>query len=200
MKAAGGIFLLLAFLALCIPAVISGKTAVQQKNGTCPKELDGLDCTSNIQAPLCFSDNNCTGDEKCCKYHCKFQCVKPMKDKTGACPEWDASICLYARPAPGVCKTDQQCPGADRCCCFNCKHQCVKPEVKPGFCPVQCGPSSSNQQCKGDEDCPSDQKCCGENCQDPEPENPGFCPNDLRKDDQCPPILCLSVACASLPQ
>nr|XP_033794536.1 balbiani ring protein 3-like isoform X1 [Geotrypetes seraphini]XP_033794537.1 balbiani ring protein 3-like isoform X1 [Geotrypetes seraphini] len=211
MKTASGIFPLLAFLNLFIYASLSGKTTAQGEHkvtdvpGNCPSELDGLSCTSGNQTSLCSSDGTCTGGDKCCKYNCKFQCVKPVQDKVGICPDWDESICPYSRPTAGSCTNDDQCEGKLRCCCNGCKRRCVAPDVKPGRCPVKCGPSSSSNDCQTDEDCSLNMKCCGNTCQDPEPEHPGFCPKDPRSnprggprsDDQCPPEAPLAPLCTS---
>ncbi|XP_030054430.1 WAP four-disulfide core domain protein 8 [Microcaecilia unicolor] len=197
MKTASNTFFLLTFINLCIYTSVSGQTTTTtgEKSGSCPLELDGLPCASGDQTPLCSSDSNCTEDEKCCNYNCKFQCVKPVQSKHGVCPEWDASICIYVRPGPGQCQNDVQCPGNMRCCYYGCKQQCVRPDVKPGKCPVQCAPSSSSRQCQDDEDCFGNSKCCGDTCQDPEPEHPGFCPNDLRSNDQYSSEIPLAPLC-----
>ncbi|XP_029452246.1 WAP four-disulfide core domain protein 8-like isoform X2 [Rhinatrema bivittatum] len=183
MKAEGGIFLFLACLMQQMHVSVPAH-GPQGKPGTCPLELDGLDCKTGTQAPLCKHDSSCTGDEKCCKYHCKFQCVKPVQVKEGLCPDWDASICPFTRPGPGICQSDSQCPGKERCCCYGCKQQCVQPVVKPGVCPVlvqKCGPPPSGEMCQSDDDCLWNQKCCAANCLDPEPVKPGMCPEIMAK-------------------
>ncbi|XP_078506266.1 uncharacterized protein LOC144764009 isoform X2 [Lissotriton helveticus] len=177
---------------------------VIEKKGLCPMAPSYPTCADLHSPPEneCSTDKQCPGVEKCCEYGCKLQCLNPVHDKVGICPDFNRSICLHSRPAPAECSHDNQCPGTQRCCCHgNCRMECTSSgSGKPGSCPPaskDCPLPLPAQRCEDDSDCDGKQKCCsqcGIKCMDPLiSENPGFCPVDPEKENQCgylPPPQC----------
>ncbi|XP_039522263.1 whey acidic protein-like isoform X2 [Pimephales promelas] len=154
------------------------------KPGVCPS-TDGYDVCGG---EICFRDDDCLGDEKCCENECGRRCTTPYlgEPKPGVCPS-DVISVRVAGVCVESCSHDIQCPNDEKCCSNGCGLQCTAPykdEPKPGVCP-KVPPGTVGlcaEWCSSDSQCPNDEKCCsngcGHMCSAPfkdEPK-PGVCP------------------------
>ncbi|XP_078504484.1 uncharacterized protein LOC144763049 [Lissotriton helveticus] len=186
-----GLSACLALSVLVVALTRVSSQLVQGTLGSCPMPPNTPVCnTTVIGTPSCTAE--CQGEEKCCFYGCRWQCLMPIKEKWQPCPTFNTSMCPLAYPVTAECHDDSQCPGTQRCCCQgNCTLQCTETVTeKPSFCPVPkeaCGYNETHQ-CGNDTDCPGTQKCCedcGKKCREPVPEYKWFCPLQQRRAPSC---------------
>ena len=157
-----------------------GKSCVkpikEQKPGGCPP-VSPFQCDEFPLPDKCKSDdNNCPGDQKCCKGFCGKSCTNPRTEKAGRCPKPPLYTCLL-HPLPNPCKSsDYNCSGRKKCCRGGCGSSCMYPvPEKSGCCPKppaeQCDQYPLPDPCSSlDSNCPGLQKCC-----------PGACGNSCVK-------------------
>ncbi|XP_056419672.1 WAP four-disulfide core domain protein 3-like isoform X2 [Hyla sarda] len=101
------------------------------KPGNCPVVNALIGCSIPGPKPGCFIDENCPGDQKCCKPICSWTCTKPVKDKgkPGKCPVVNTFVpCSTPAPKP-LCRSDQNCSGKKKCCNYGCQIMCTDPEL-----------------------------------------------------------------------
>ncbi|XP_069461087.1 uncharacterized protein [Ambystoma mexicanum] len=161
------------------------KPKPKPKPGQCPE--DNIRCIV-AEADECTSDRNCTGDQKCCHFHCGLKCMNATAapEKSGSCPLPPMlPACIFPAPPTNECATDQECQDDQKCCDAGCSPQCRKPlQDKSGHCPPFnssiCktarplpGTCSNDNQCEGTERC-----CCHGNCrmECTATVKPGTCP------------------------
>ncbi|XP_048203434.1 WAP four-disulfide core domain protein 12 [Perognathus longimembris pacificus] len=70
------LFLLTVAVLLCLPMAQPGSWwhKGEEKAGYCPEFY--LNCRFTM-IPKCSQDKGCKGDQKCCFYYCRRQCVEP---------------------------------------------------------------------------------------------------------------------------
>ncbi|XP_075057132.1 equistatin-like [Mixophyes fleayi] len=89
-----------------------GKCSVHRILKVCEKKLN----------PVCRSDWDCNGKQKCCD--CNEQCRDPVDKKPGKC-EVILRGCI-TDPNPS-CRGDWDCNGTQKCCDYACHMQCRDP-------------------------------------------------------------------------
>nr|QKG82159.1 triple WAP protein [Misgurnus anguillicaudatus] len=145
---------------LCLAGCWTPTAAAPGRNLTvvshCPRKL-----TVAPSSHGCVSDEDCTGQHKCCVFDCGAVCVPPAYTKSGVCPRrrFGAGMCAE------FCANDSNCPGNEKCCSNGCGHECTAPyTVKPGRCSLPKGTPMCAEYCYHDGQCPAEQKCCPTTC------------------------------------
>ncbi|XP_040204006.1 antileukoproteinase-like isoform X1 [Rana temporaria] len=104
------------------------KEALAVKSGTCPAPVTicGISPSLPRPKPLCTSDNDCPGKQKCCKPNCRRECTDPLPlEKPGFCPPPYVN-CRFPIPPP-QCDSDSDCYGNKKCCSLRCYPECINP-------------------------------------------------------------------------
>lgn len=154
MKRCVGLNVAIAGLALLFAGQATG-----EKSGSCP-ELTGF----GICIVECASDDDCSGNLKCCSNGCGLTCQQPLSgQKPGKCPSPNPTgltTCAFQ------CKTDDDCSGTFKCCSHGCGTTCQAPasDPKPGRCPIPTGAGICVEECVTDDDCSEELKCCSNGC------------------------------------
>ncbi|KAK7108363.1 keratin-associated protein 10-4-like [Littorina saxatilis] len=145
---------------------------IVEKSGQCPVPAAG---EIGICANTCASDQDCGGEQKCCRNGCGATvCQSPVTpNPSGTCDTMN-------------CEPNQTCemlyppcaPGSTRC---DPIPTCVDKKEKTGECPAVVNDGNSFGvcafMCDSDADCRGDEKCCknecgGMACKDPVTNNP----------------------------
>ncbi|XP_041368506.1 neurogenic locus notch homolog protein 2-like [Gigantopelta aegis] len=178
------------------------------KNGSCPN-VTGIvgTCVSR-----CQTDNNCTGNMKCCSNGCGHVCMQPVVKhdpcKNVTCPSGKTCRPQQVQCFRAPCYPVAQCVGTpcttfpyepytdcqNGGSCANGKCFCFGPYygdrcqlvVKNGTCPNMQGMVGDCQQrCQTDSNCTGDMKCCSNGCGH-------VCMHPVVKHDPCKNVTCPS--------
>lgn len=180
----------------------------------------------NVRASTCFkaceTDDDCSGNTKCCGNGCNKRCVVPRKkmpraSRPGSCPAND--IISPTTNCVSKCSDDYACVENEKCCFNGCRRECV-PAVrnvpqKPGFCPASSPVRITNYNhfraqdcghyCNSDFSCPGELKCCQQGCKSscmakqtlPAPTvKEGFCPATTQSFGDCERRCNSDVSCS----
>ncbi|XP_053149430.1 WAP four-disulfide core domain protein 2-like [Hemicordylus capensis] len=113
-----GLVLLMGLLALWMELTSASHPAKggAGKPGICPHPSVGI-CPDR-----CNSDDDCTGNLKCCRIGCGRTCTKPIfPEKPGECPKFKIKPGM---PCKRNCWHDHDCKGTDKCCTQGCSKIC----------------------------------------------------------------------------
>ncbi|XP_069507316.1 WAP four-disulfide core domain protein 3-like isoform X6 [Ambystoma mexicanum] len=172
MKKAGSTVLLLAALLATILELHTacGQTTAKPTN-TVPKEKPGI-CPPQryhekdpFNDAYCDTDEDCTGNKKCCVDNFDKMCKPPAKDGAYKCPTTS-----YDETSPkrtDFCSSNSECAPNATCCMKNGGKTChPSVGVKSGECPpdpIRCI-RGIRPACLDDSTCQGNEKCCSSKC------------------------------------
>ncbi|XP_077345432.1 uncharacterized protein LOC143989238 isoform X3 [Lithobates pipiens] len=143
------------------------------KPGTCPAPATscGISPSSPRPKPLCMSDDDCLGKQKCCTRKCRQECTDPLPcppiplEKPGTCPT-NVDYPVEGSMFQNDCAIDQDCQDTRKCCFSGGRRQCLLPlQAKENACPLfntlECiTVRPSPTECHSDDQCQGTERCC----------------------------------------
>ncbi|XP_069507312.1 uncharacterized protein [Ambystoma mexicanum] len=169
MKKAGSTVLLLAALLATILELHTacGQTTAKptntEKPGICPPQR--YHEKDPFNDAYCDTDEDCTGNKKCCVDNFDKMCKPPAKDGAYKCPTTS-----YDETSPkrtDFCSSNSECAPNATCCMKNGGKTChPSVGVKSGECPpdpIRCI-RGIRPACLDDSTCQGNEKCCSSKC------------------------------------
>uniref|UniRef100_A0A8C5MAQ0 WAP domain-containing protein n=1 Tax=Leptobrachium leishanense TaxID=445787 RepID=A0A8C5MAQ0_9ANUR len=151
----------------CSNCILKCVPPEQVKRGRCPPNLER--CKPQVPRPLCQSDRDCTGKQKCCEM-CGKVCLDPVEEQRLLCPAIGVTDEKSLTCASFLCSRHLDCQTDERCCVSGNGKKCVKipkdlfsvcPRFDPSTCPLA---KPDPEECKTDSQCLGDKICCCSNC------------------------------------